>query len=61
MNFKLPEKDLIDKLKKQNGVLENCAIEIIKIFETKRKSRTIFNTRIKTDQESYKSYFMSES
>ena len=49
MDFKLPEKDLIDKLKKQNGVLENSEIEVIKIFETRRKSRTIFNARIKID------------
>ena len=39
------EKDLIDKLKKQNGVLENSAMEI-KIFET----MTIFNARMKIDQ-----------
>ena len=30
-HFKLPEKDLIDKLKKQNGVLKNSAMEITKI------------------------------
>ena len=60
MSFKLPEKYLIDRLKKQNRVLKNRTIEIIKIFETRRKSRTISNARIKIDQESYKSYFMSE-
>ena len=52
MSFKLPERDLRDKLKKQNRVLEDSAIEIIKIFETERKSKTIFNARIKTDQRS---------
>ena len=44
------KKDLIDKLKKQNGVLEKSATEIIKIFEIKR---TIFDARIKIDQELY--------
>ena len=56
MNFKLLDKDLIDKLKKQNGVLEarsSRTMEIIKICETKRTSRTIYNARIKIDQESY--------
>ena len=47
----MPEKDLIDKLQKQNGVLENSAMEVIKIFETRRKSRTIFNARLKIDHE----------
>ena len=53
LDFKLAEKDLIDKLKKQNGVLENSEMEVIKIFETRRKGRTIFNARIKIDLESY--------
>ena len=53
MDFKLSEKDLIDKLKRENGVLENSEMEVIKIFETRRKGRTIFNARMKIDQESY--------
>ena len=53
IDFKLSEKDLINKLKKQNGVLENSEMEVIKIILTRRKDRTIFNARIKIDQESY--------
>ena len=57
MDFKLPEKDLIDKLKKQNGVLENSEMKVIKIFETRRKGRTIFNARMKIHQELYNRVF----
>ena len=54
MTFKSPEKDLRDQLKKRYEVLENSTIEIIKIFEIKRKSRTTSDARIKIDQELYK-------
>ena len=49
MDFKLPDNDLIHKLKKQNGVLENSEMEVIKIFKTRRKRRKIFNVRMKID------------
>lgn len=53
MNFKLQENDLLEKLRKQNEILKDSEIEVIKIFETKRYNRTVFNAKIKIDNDSY--------
>ena len=53
MTFKYSENELISKLNKQNNILENSKIEIIKIFETKRNNGTIYNAKLKINNESY--------
>lgn len=53
MNFKYNECELIEKLKKQNDAMKDSKVEIIKCFETKRYNRTIFNAKIKIDNETY--------
>lgn len=54
MNFKIDEKEIVVKLKKQNQILENSEIDIVKLFETKRFNRKIYNAKVKIDNESYK-------
>ena len=53
MNFKMQENEIIEQLKKQNEILKDSKIELIKIYESKRFNRTIFNTKLKKDNESY--------
>lgn len=54
MNFRIDEKEIVDKLKKQNQILENSEIKIVKLFETKRFNRKIYNAKVKVDNEVYK-------
>lgn len=60
MSFKIPEKDLVEKLKKQNEDLKNSEIEIIKMFETKRYNKTVYNAKVKIDNDSYKKVILAQ-
>lgn len=53
MNFKMSDNELIKKLKKQNEVMKDSIIEVVKLFETKQYNRTIFNAKLKIDNDSY--------
>lgn len=53
LNYKYPDRELIEKLKKQNETLKNSELEVIKIFETKRYYKTTFNAKLNVDNESY--------
>ena len=52
MNFKMLENKIIEKLKKENEILKDSKIEIIKIYESKRYNRIIFNAKLEIDNES---------
>ena len=47
------EKELIEKLIKQNQVMENIKINLIKIYETRRNNRLIYNAKLEINSESY--------
>lgn len=53
MNIKLNEKELLEKLKKQNEVIKDSNVEIVKCFETKRFNRSIYNAKVKIDYATY--------
>lgn len=53
MSFKFTGNEIVEKLKKQNDILQGSKIEVIKFFEYKRNGRTIYNAIIKIDKESY--------
>lgn len=53
MTFKYETNELIEKLKKQNPVLESSELELIKYIEVKRNNRTTYNVKLKIDAESF--------
>lgn len=53
MNFKMTESEIMEKLIKQNPILETSKMEIVKLFETNRYNRKVYNARIKIDNDSY--------
>ena len=53
MTFKYEEKELIEKLIKQNQVMENSKTNLIKLCETRRNKRLSYNARLKINSESY--------
>ena len=53
MTFKYEEKELIEKLMKQIQGLENSNINFIKVYETRRNNRLIYNAKLKIKRESY--------
>lgn len=53
MTFKYTENEIIEKLKKQNDVLNESELQVIKIFENKKSGRVIYNALLKIDKNSY--------
>lgn len=53
MSFKIPENELINILKKQNPILVNSELKIIKTYDYKRKNVVINNVKLIIDKESY--------
>lgn len=53
MTFKFTEDEIIEKLKRQNEILSESEIEIIKLFEYKRNGQIIYNGILKIDKDSY--------
>ena len=54
LTFKYGNNEIIEKLKKQNQILENSNLEIIKVYETRRNNRSIFNAKLQIDKETFK-------
>ena len=52
--FKYEEKALIEILIKQNQVVENNKINLIKIHETRRNNRLIYNAKLKINSQFYR-------
>lgn len=53
MSFKIPDEEIIGKIKKQNIVLNNCELKLVKTYEFKKNDRTIYNAKIIVDKETY--------
>lgn len=53
MSFDYEEKDLVEKLKKQNPVISNSDIKIIVKYNYKRNNKIIYNAKISVDSATY--------
>lgn len=49
MGYKHDDLELIEKLKKQNQILENSSLKLIKQYEIKRNNRKLYNAIIEVD------------
>lgn len=53
MSFNYGENDLLEKLKKQNPIINDGVFKVIKQYEYKRNNRKIYSAIIQADSESY--------
>lgn len=60
LSFKISDDELIKKLKKQNELLKESNIQVMKLFETIRSNRTIFNAKLSIDNVSYAKVMASQ-
>ena len=42
MSFKYNERDILEKIKRQNPAIENYELNVIRMYETKRYNKTIY-------------------
>lgn len=54
MTFKYEDKEIVEKLKKQNQCIESAEIKIINKYETTKKNKTTYNAILNVDSDSYK-------
>lgn len=53
MSFKYTEKEIIDKIKRQNQQLQKHEMKIVKSYEFKKYNKIIYNVKILVDKEAY--------
>lgn len=53
MTFVHEEKEIIEKLKKQNPSISNAELKIIEKYQIKRNNKTIYNVKLAVDNETY--------
>lgn len=53
ISFKYSETEIVEKLMKQNPVLNNSELRILRIYETKRYNKTVYNVKLNLEHEVY--------
>lgn len=53
MAFKYNENELLQRIRKQNPVIEQGELSITKLFEFKKNNITLYNAKLKVDNTSY--------
>ena len=53
MSFKFSEEGIIEKLRKQNEILKNGVLNIVKVYEYKRNGQVFYNAILNIDNDFY--------